>query len=99
MIMLSGAEADVWKEIANEIRIAVDIHPNYPTDPLRRVALICEESGEALKEALDLTRPTDEVLASFSESAVVQFNMRREVVQTAAMAVKMLIEMRKEALS
>lgn len=80
----------MWTEIWTEIRRASIDHPNYPTDPLRRTALVCEEAGEALREALDLTR-----VPSMPNNRITdcRSRLRAELVQTAAMAVRYIIEM------
>lgn len=78
--------------IAEEVARANAAHPTYPTDPLRRVALVCEESGEALKAALDLTRPSTPLAAI----AYKRDEMRTELLHTAALAVRALIAMADE---
>ena len=77
-------------DIEVEIEIAAQRHPNYPDDPLRRVALMCEEAGEALQAALDLTR-LDE------PDRLLRDHLRHEVVHTAAMAIKLLHAMDEES--
>ena len=73
--------------IRREMTRAEEIHPNYPMDPLRQTALMCEEAGEALKEAINLTRPR-----AHNQKRSRQ-KLRREVIQTAVMAIRMLITM------
>ena len=73
--------------IRREMTRAEEIHPNYPMDPLRQTALMCEEAGEALKAALDLTRP-------IGSATAYRRRLRRETVQTAVMAIKLLEALR-----
>lgn len=59
-----------------------------PEDPLRRVALVVEEAGEAIKEALDYTRIPR---TNPSISVIVhRARIRIELAQTAAMAIRVL---------
>jgi hypothetical protein len=67
-------------------------HRQLPADPLRRAALVAEEAGEALKCALDLTR----VSAPSRNTATIRAELRTELVQTAAMAQRVLIAMDEE---
>ncbi len=63
-----------------------------PVDPLRRAALVAEEAGEALKAAVDLTRtsiPSHEIVS-------VRGELRDELVQTVAMALRVLMAMSDE---
>jgi hypothetical protein len=92
----------VTGDIYEEIVRSCEKHPQYPRDPLRRVAIMVEEAGEALKDAVDLTRPInvaghpDYVAYVESELKQKRKDMRRELVQTAAMCVKALLAMRRE---
>lgn len=84
--MVVKISPQIIDRIEDELAWAELQHPNFPIDPLRRAALMCEEAGEALKEALNLTRgdPTR------------REPLRHEVVQTAAMAIKLLQAMDEE---
>jgi hypothetical protein len=74
-------------EIVAEIERGEALHPNYRSaDVLRRTALISEESGEALREALNATRPGVGETAKARAMAAV----RAETIQTAAMAIRAL---------
>lgn len=90
----SGPIADVMKEVSDEISLALSHHPHYPEagNPVRRVAIMAEEVGEAMAEALDMTRGkvTDEQFKEYEN------RLYYEVVQVAASAIHMLVEMRKE---
>lgn len=80
--------------VMQEINRSCAKHPRYPADPLRRTAIMVEEAGEAIKDALDLTR--SRVVTSMREDDDLRTRLRHEVVQTAAMAIKMLVAMNRE---
>ena len=61
---------------------------SYPKDPLRQAALVCEEAGELMKEALDLTRPT-RGLGTMARRASIRRRIINEAVHTAVMAIRM----------
>lgn len=67
-------------------------HRALPADPLRRVALVAEEAGEAVKAALDLTRPT----LPAHDIAYKRKELRKELVQTVAMGLRVLEAMAEE---
>jgi hypothetical protein len=77
-----------------EIEMARSAHRSLPVDPLRRAALVVEEAGEALKAALDLTRPN----CDMSESARISLrqDLYNELKQTAAMAIRAMMAMAQE---
>ncbi len=80
---------DVWSEVMDEYeRVeATGRGERWPSgDPVRGVALITEEVGEAMKEALDVTR---------GYSAVGMRRLRAELVQTAATTIRMLMDLSK----
>ena len=85
----------VLQLISAELGRASQIHPTYPRDYLRRVALVVEEAGEAMKEALDLTREAPEgyPLSGYRGSRV---SLRKELVQTASTAITALLAMEQE---
>ena len=83
-------EGAVWDRIMTEYDRSCIKHPIYTSDVLRRVAIIAEEAGEAVKAALDLTRPSN------PDYTLLRAELREEVVQTAAMCVKMLMMMERE---
>lgn len=58
-------------------------HPNWPTNNLlEATAIVCEESGEALREALQITQGEHG-----DEKA-----LREEIIQTAAVCIRFLSE-------
>lgn len=65
-----------------------------PADPLRRCALVAEEAGEVLSEALDLTRPYTGPVQVGGTAA--RHRMRTELVQCASMAITVLAAMARE---
>lgn len=65
-----------------------------PSDPLRRVALIGEEAGEALKAVLDFTRGGTVPSRSYQNED--REHVKSEVIQTAAMALRVLSVMLEE---
>lgn len=65
-----------------ELRAAELKHPCWPDDIVHAVAILVEESGEAMKEALDVTykgKSTDD--------------LKKELAQTGAMAIRALINL------
>jgi len=60
--------------IIEEVTRAKRLYPSWPADPIRRVALMAEEAGEAVREANNLVY--DRSCPSF---------LLTELVQTAAM--------------
>lgn len=94
---IRDAVADVMKELD----LSIAKHPHYPADPLRRTAIMAEEAGEAIKAAVDLTRPPIEQsthgapLTNF-ELSVMREALYKELTQTAAMCIKQMSAMLKE---
>lgn len=88
----------VWSDVMDEIQRSVTKHPFYPTDPLRRTAIMMEEAGEAIQAALDLTRTTPDARQSALPDLRIKDRHRlyEETVQTAAMCIKLLASMKME---
>ena len=63
-----------------ELRKAEVKHPGWPTDPVHAVAVLVEEAGEAMKEALDI-----------HYRGKANKDLVRELDQTGAMALRALI--------
>ncbi len=81
-----GVLVDVIRELnASKVK-----HAELPADPLRRAALILREAGEALEEALWLTRPGS------PNSVAVRGRLYTEIAQTAAVAIRCMDAMSKE---
>lgn len=78
-------------------------HPHYRgiEDPVRAVALIFEEAGEAMKNALDMTRNRgDNEYSQAGFSPLDVSVLRAEALDTASMAIQLVMsidQMRKES--
>lgn len=70
---------DIYKKIDNELKIAKEKHPNYPIDMFKQLTIMQEESGEVSKALLDYHSGKDNIE-----------NVEIELLQTAAMCVRML---------
>lgn len=68
-----------YDEIDQEVRNAKNQHPNWPTDLLHQIAIVNEESGEATRAALHVVY----------EKGTIK-DLKKELIQTAAMCVRML---------
>jgi hypothetical protein len=77
---------DVFDEIAKEIERAQELYPKWPTNLIEATAIVSEKSGEALKEALNLRACERPGRGSLPK-------LRTELLQTAAMAVRALINL------
>ena len=69
-------------EILDELDRAEAKHPDWPDDILHQIAIVNEESGEATRAALQL-----EYEVGSKE------DLRKELIQTAAMCVRMIINL------
>lgn len=86
---------DVWGDIERESARAHRIHPTVAADALRFTAVMVEEAGEALRAALDLTRPLNHATRTHEDEQTLQFELYRETVQTAYTAIENLVAMRR----
>lgn len=77
---------DIIKDILIELEYAESIHPQWPTDPLHAVAVLGEEFGELTQAVLDVV---------YSPARGNLNHVREEAIQTAAMAIRFLINMEK----
>lgn len=69
----------IYEKIENELKRAQKLHPLFPADLIHQVAIVSEESGEAMKAALDhyyFGKPIEDV--------------KTELIQTAAVCVRVL---------
>ena len=73
-----------YADIMAEVEKATTKFPTWPTDPLHALAVLGEEYGELLKETVQATYEPHK-----SDRAAV----RREAIQTAAMAVRFLMSL------
>ena len=87
-----------WADVMNELARAQRLHPNYPgiLDPVRCVGIITEENGEAMAEALDLTRDPSSKRVDRTDEEIVK-RLYKETVETAATALRLLISIRMSA--
>lgn len=83
----------VFNDVLTEIRRATDMFPNVPADMVRRVSLVVEEAGESLQAALDCTRAG----AHFSVRRKHRIRLYEELIQTAAMAIRVATSLAKES--
>lgn len=68
--------------IMQELDEATAKHPRWPTDPIHAVAIMAEESGEAVRASLNLVYESGNMA-----------ELRREVIQTGAMAFRVLMNL------
>lgn len=78
------ALSPIVADVAIEVQRATTKFPTWPTDPLHAVAVLQEEVGELTKEVLQLTYEP----GKSSRDAV-----RKEAIQTAAMAMRFLMSL------
>lgn len=70
---------ELTEEIVDELFKAEKKHPHWPTDILHQIAIVNEESGEATRAALH-----------FHYEGGPKEELRKELIQTAAMCYRML---------
>jgi len=91
--------ADVWKDIAAELDRAEALHPNYPssTESVRRVGIIVEEVGEAMAEALQLSRVGNTEMDEIKRGRPAEIaDLYHELLHVAAMAIRNLKAIKQE---
>lgn len=81
-------------DLTLELEASMVDHPKVSTDPLRRVAVVVEEAGEAMQAVLDLTRfgPRTADVAVDELAARVY----RELMQTATAAIRVCYEIERK---
>jgi hypothetical protein len=86
--------ATVMSRVCAEIERARSKHREFPgnNNPVRSAGIICEEAGEAMKDALDVTREGNNP----SRRDYLRIALRTEIVQVAAMAILWLEMMENE---
>jgi hypothetical protein len=77
----SKVSPSVFDEVLHEVGRATVKFPTWPTDPLHALAVLGEEFGELTKDVLQLT---------YEPSKTNLDNVRKEAIQTAAMALRFL---------
>ena len=95
-VNIDGMDDDFVRRL-NKAHAAIDtellrgssMHRHYESaDLLRKTALMVEEAGEALKEALDLTRPPlQENTAQYTRTIA---KLHQEAVECGAMAIRLI---------
>lgn len=76
------SEQQAIKAVMEEVKKARAKHPSWPDNVLEATAIISEESGEAIKEALQITQGEHQ---NYND-------LRKEVIQTAAVCIRWLSE-------
>lgn len=80
----SNLPTAVVLEVLAELDRAKKLHPNFPAGIVRQVAIMAEEAGEAIREA---NRIEDDGIGDLAE-------LRTELIQTAAMCLRVIEHMR-----
>lgn len=75
---------DVMKEVQAEMARACTKFPTWPTDPLHALAVLGEEFGELTKDMLQLC---------YEPHKTSRENVRKEAMQTAAMALRLVMSL------
>ena len=76
----------VYKLIQDELERAIAIHPDYPGDIFKQLAIMQEEAGEVAKAVNDYSDGNDSIE-----------HIKEELIQTAAMCVRMILNIEKES--
>lgn len=83
-LLIRGRYRFILTEIINEAVRASEIHPKWPTDALHAVSILTEESGELMKATIEYHYNNGDKEA-----------IRQEAIQTAAMALRVLLNIDK----
>lgn len=75
----------IYTAIKSEVQRATSLHPEWPDDPIHATAIVAEESGEAIRAAVQLVYEGGDLDA-----------LRTELIQTAATCVRALEHMHKD---
>ena len=78
--MTTNSQAQVLKDVSEELSRATAKFPTWPTDPFHALAVLGEEFGELTKAVLQHTYEPNK--------NVTQVDIRIEAIQTAAMALR-----------
>jgi hypothetical protein len=71
---------EALREIGAELDRARQLHPEWPTDQIHAAAIVCEESGELIRAAVNNGYGNGD-----------EAQMRREAIHTAATAIRFLV--------
>lgn len=85
--MLKNSEhmVNALEDITKELYRAIELFPEWPTDPLHAVSIIGEEFGELTQAVLDMTYAPHKVCVN---------DIKEEAIQTAAMAIRFYINLK-----
>lgn len=78
---------DIWQAVELELRKAKKAYPQWPDHIVSRAAIVSEEAGELLQAALESKYEKGKKGRNSNEQVE---QMRKEAVQTAAMAIRFL---------
>ena len=78
---MAKTEEVALKMILDELRIAEEKFPGFPRDVVHGAAILAEEAGEVVKEALDF---------HYGRTSS-DYKLWKEVAQTGAMAIRFLL--------
>ena len=77
---------NIWSAIEIELRQAKKAHPNWPDHVAAQAGIVCEESGELMRAALQIKYERK----AGSELEKQKDALKKEAIQTAAMAIRFL---------
>jgi len=72
----------IQKDIIGELERAEKLHPHWPDDIIHQVAIMVEESGEAMRAALNHVYEKNDI-----------YSVREELIQCSAMCLRCLINL------
>lgn len=81
----------IWQEIELEVRKAKRAFPNWPDHPAAQAGIVVEEAGELMKASLEFKYEKGKNGLSVNEQ---KESIRKEAIQTAAMAIRFLEHMK-----
>ena len=84
---MCDSENSIYQLIQDELERAIAIHPDYPSDIFKQLAIMQEEAGEVTKAVLD-----------YSDSKDSLEHIKEELIQTAAMCVRMILNIEKDSI-
>lgn len=81
----------IWQEIELEVRKAKRAFPSWPDHPAAQAGIVVEEAGELMKASLEFKYEKGKNGLSVNEQ---KESIRKEAIQTAAMAIRFLEHMK-----
>lgn len=76
----------IYQLIQDELERAIAIHPDYPSDIFKQLAIMQEEAGEVAKAVNDYSDGKDSIE-----------HIKEELIQTSAMCVRMMLNIEKDS--